>query len=186
MKLSAILLLMMLMVVVETHAQITGHVLDAGNGKPVPMASIIYRSNKVAVRADSLGCFEIERHHGWRLTVSAVGYTPKVINIDNHTPANLVVRLKPDTKVLEEVTVSSKRKSKYSRKNNPAVELMKKVIAARKKTDLRSHDFYQYNNYQKIMYGLNDLKVDTLESKLFQRRPWLLNQVEVRDRKSVV
>lgn len=179
MKLSAILLLMMLMVVVETHAQITGHVLDAGNGKPVPMASIIYRSNKVAVRADSLGCFEIERHHGWRLTVSAVGYTPKVINIDNHTPANLVVRLKPDTKVLEEVTVSSKRKSKYSRKNNPAVELMKKVIAARKKTDLRSHDFYQYNNYQKIMYGLNDLKVDTLESKLFQRRPWLLNQVEV-------
>ena len=179
-RMSAILLiLLMLMVAVEAQAQITGHVIDAGNGKPVSMASIIYRSNKVAVRADSLGYFKIERHHGWRLTVSAVGYSPKVINIDSKTPANLVVRLKPNSKVLQEVEVSSKKRSKYSRKNNPAVELMKKVIAARKKTDLKNHDYYQYNNYQKIMFGLNDLKLDTLESKLFQRHPWLLNQVEV-------
>ncbi|UKK51583.1 DUF5686 and carboxypeptidase regulatory-like domain-containing protein [Prevotella sp. E13-17] len=179
-RMSAILLMMlMLMVAVETQAQITGHVVDATNGQPVSMASIIYRSNKVAVRADSLGCFSIERHHGWRLTVSAVGYNPKVINIDSKTPATLIVRLKPNSKVLEEVTVSSKKRSKYSRKNNPAVELMKKVIAARKKTDIKTHDYYQYNNYQKIMFGLNDLKLDTLESKLFQRHPWLLNQVEV-------
>ena len=115
----------------------TGHVVDASNGQPVSMASIIYRSNKVAVRADSLGCFSIERHHGWRLTVSAVGYNPKVINIDSKTPATLIVRLKPNSKVLEEVTVSSKKRSKYSRKNNPAVELMKKVID-RKSTRLNS------------------------------------------------
>ena len=111
--------------------------------------------------------------------MSAVGYTSKVVTIDRRTPADLIVRLKPDTKELKEVTVSSHRKSKYSRKNNPAVELMKKVVAARKKTDLRSHDFYQYSNYQKTMFGLNDIRLDTLESKVFQRRPWLLNHVEV-------
>ena len=143
------------------------------------MASVIYRGNKLATRATSDGRFSIERHNGWRLTVSAVGYVPQVLNITSTTPAHLVVRLKPDTKTLKEVTVSSTRKSKYSRKNNPAVELMKKVIAAKKKTDLRQHPYYQYNNYQKIMFGLNDLTPNQLESKFFKNKQWLLNQVEV-------
>ena len=161
------------------EAQITGQVIDASDGGPVAMASVIYRGNKVAVRAGADGRFVIERHNGWRLTVSAVGYVPQVININNNTSPHLIVRLKPDTKTLKEVTVSSTRKSKYSRKNNPAVELMRKVIAAKNKTDLKQYDYYQYNNYQKIMFGMNDLTPDVLQSSTFQKRQWLLNQVEV-------
>ena len=172
-------LLLLLAFVQLLQAQITGQVIDASDGGPVSMASVVYRGNKVATLAGADGRFHIERHNGWRLTVSAVGYVPQVINISNATPTQLTIRLKPDTKALKEVTIQSKRKSKYSRKNNPAVELMRKVIAAKKKTDLRQHDFYQYNNYQKIMFGLNDVRPADLESKLFQKRQWLLNQVEV-------
>ena len=167
------------MLVQLLKAQIAGQVIDATDGGPVSMASLVYRGNKVATKAGADGRFQVERHNGWRLTVSAVGYVPQVINIGSSTPAHLVVRLKPDTKALKEVTVQSTRKSKYSRKNHPAVELMRKVIAAKKKTDLKQHDYYQYNNYQKIMFGMNDLTPDQLESKLFQKRQWLLNQVEV-------
>ena len=160
-------------------AQITGQILDATDGGPIPYASAVYRGNHKAVASDAQGRFTIERHTGWRLTVSSVGYVPQVINITSSTPAHLIIRLKPDLKQLKEVTVKSKRSSKYSRKNNPAVELMKKVIAAKKKTDLKNHDYYQYNNYQKIMLGMNDLTEKDLSSGIFARHQWLLDQVEV-------
>ena len=171
--------MLLLTAAAESVAQITGEVVDATNGLPVPGASVVYRGNRVGTTATADGRFEIDRHIGWRLTISAVGYIPQVIVIGNNTPFHLIVRLKADTHQLEEVTVSSKRTTKYSRKNNPAVELMRKVIAAKKKNDLRHHDYYQYNNYQKIMFGLNELTPAVLTNKTFRKRQWLLNQVEV-------
>ena len=57
-------------------AQITGEILDAEDGGPIPYASAIYRGNKTAVSSDGEGKFNIERHNGWRLTISSVGYVP--------------------------------------------------------------------------------------------------------------
>ncbi len=165
--------------VLMVHAQITGEILDASSGQPVPYASALYRGNKKAVSSDAQGHFTIERHNGWRLTISSVGYKPQVIRISSKTPNHLVIKLKTDTRRLDEVTVRSKRSTKYSRKNNPAVELMRKVIAAKKESRLENHDYYQYNNYQKIMLGLNELTPEQLEKGMFKKHPWLLNQVEV-------
>ena len=58
--------------------------------------------------------------------------------------------------MLDEVVVKPKRE-KYSRKNNPAVELMKKVIAHKNNNKLSENDYYQYNKYQKITMSLNDV-----------------------------
>ena len=55
---------------------------------------------------------------------------------------------------------------------------MRRVIAAKKKSDLSNHDYVQYDKYQKITLALNDLKKEQLESKFFQRRQYLLDQVE--------
>ena len=173
-----LIIIVLLTTVVGMRAQITGEILDATDGGPVPYASAVYRG-KVAVPSNAEGKFKIERHNGWRLTISSVGYVPQVITITSSTPNHLVIRLKPDTKKLKEVVINSKRKSRYSRKNNPAVELMRKVIAAKKKSDLKTHDYYQYNHYEKITLGLNDLKPEAMETGMFKKHPWLLNQVEM-------
>ena len=52
------------------------------------------------------------------------------------------------------------------------------IAAAKKKSDLSNHDYVQYDKYQKITLALNDLKKEQLESKFFQRRQYLLDQVE--------
>jgi hypothetical protein len=160
-------------------AQINGTVLDANDGGPVPYASVVYKGNDVATRCDGNGRFTISRHNGWRLTFSAVGYQSQVINVGPSTPANLTIRLKQAQQNLQEVTVKSKRTTRYSRKNNPAVELMRKVIANKKRHDLKQNDFYQYTNYQKIGLGLNDLNPDMLTKGIFKTYPWLVGQVEV-------
>ena len=78
---------------------------------------------------------------------------------------------------MAELTVKAKR-HRYSRKDNPAVELMRRVIAAKKLTDLKQHDYYQYTQYEKLTLALNDLKPEQLEQKPFSSRSWLREQVE--------
>ena len=160
-------------------AQITGVVVDAEDGAPVPYASAMYKGNKVAVASDANGKFSIPRHMGWRLTFSSVGYQQQVINVGPSTPNYLVIRLKPESRKLQEVTVKSKKKSRYKRKDNPAVDFMRKVIAAKKKNDIHKHDYFRYTNYQKLSVALNDLNSDDLQKGLFKRYPWLVGHVEV-------
>ncbi|WP_187349079.1 DUF5686 and carboxypeptidase-like regulatory domain-containing protein [Segatella hominis] len=155
--------------------KITGRVIDE-DGFAVSYASVQYRGHKIAVSSDSQGKFSIEKHPGWVLTVSALSYKSQTISV-NEKMDFIEVKLKDDSHKLNEVVVKTKR-SKYSRKDNPAVELMRRVIAAKKKTDLSNHDYYQYDKYQKITLALNDLKKEQLEGKFFSKRQYLLDQVE--------
>ena len=171
------LLFLLLCQPLQAQQQITGVVVDAETGEVIPMASLIYKGYNVAKVADADGRFSITRHEGWNLTVSSIGYKERIIRISAKTRDNQKITLKPDKQQLEEVTVKSKR-HRYSRKDNPAVELMRKVIAAKKQTDLKTHDYYQYNLYEKLTLGLNDLTPEQLEQKPFSKHPWLLDQVE--------
>ena len=155
--------------------KITGRVIDE-EGFAVSYASVQYRGHKIAVSSDSQGKFSIEKHPGWVLTVSALSYKSQTISV-NEKMDFIEVKLKDDSHKLNEVVVKTKR-GKYSRKDNPAVELMRRVIAAKKKTDLGNHDYYQYDKYQKITLALNDLKKEQLEGKFFSKRQYLLDQVE--------
>ena len=171
------ILLMMTLAMPKSYAQLTGYIIDDENGEGIPYASVIYKGHNVAVASNINGEFTIARHEGWVLTFSAVGYVSETITVDKLTEDNFDIRLKPDTKVLKEVTIKSK-KGKYSRKDNPAVELMKKVIAAKKLTDLDNRDYYQYNKYQKITLALNNITSETLEEGKLKNKPWLRDQVE--------
>lgn len=157
-------------------AQITGEIVDT-DGYPIPYASAIYKGHHIAAASDIDGRFKIERHEGWILTFSSVGFKPQSITVDSKTPSNLRIVLKDDATTISEVVVKSKRE-RYSRKNNPAVELMKRVIAAKKRTNLENHDYYQYNKYQKITFAINDIKPDDLTKGIFKKQPWLADQVE--------
>ena len=121
--------LMAIIIAIGVKAQnISGQIIDASTGDSIPYASAIYKGHHVMVASDGGGRFSIARHNGWTLTFSAVGYKPEKVTIKANTVGNLVIKLTPaEAHALEGVTVKAKRK-KYSRKNNPAVELMKRVV----------------------------------------------------------
>jgi len=161
---------------VSINAQITGEIVDK-DGYAIPYASAMYKGHHIATASDMNGAFTIERHEGWTLTISSVGFRSHTIKIDASTPSHLKVVLKEDSKSLNEVIVKSKR-ARYSRKDNPAVALMRRVIAAKSKTHLDNHDYYQFNKYQKITLSMNDLQPKDLETGMFKKSSWLLDQIE--------
>ena len=162
------------------HAQLMGEITDE-DGYAIPHASVVYKGHSIAVTSDVNGKFSIVRNEGWPLTISSVGFRSQVIKVDLNTPAYLKIVLKEDAKRLNEVLVKSKR-GKYKRKDNPAVELMQRIIAQKKRNKLDNHDFFQYNKYQKITLALADLKPENLETGLFKSSPWLINYIEANEK----
>lgn len=171
------ILLLFLWLSAAAQAQITGVVTDVLTGDTIAYPSASYKGHHMAVSGDAQGRFSIEHHEGWVLTISAVGYQSKEFTMKTNSPLTMAVKLKPDTRTLKEVVVRTKR-NRYSRKDNPAVELMKRVIAAKKKTDLSNHDFYQYNKYQKITLAVNDIQKADIDSGFFAKKQWLIDQME--------
>lgn len=167
----------LLVLTTSISAQIRGVITDAATGDTLLYPSASYKGHHVAVSGNAMGEYSIARHEGWQLTFSAVGYKSKTVKITSGTPSVLNVKLRPDTKQLNEIVVKSKR-GRYSRKNNPAVELMKRVIAAKKHTDLQNHDYLQYTKYQKLTCAINDINTEDIDSGFISKRRWLLDQIE--------
>ena len=144
------------------------YVVDSQTGDSIPYANAIYRTLKVGASSDADGHFTIEKKAGEQLTVTAVGYKPRRIKVTDDTPNTLHITLIADSKQLQGVVVKAKRRHRYSRKDNPAVELMKRVIAAKKESLLSNHSYYQYDKYQKVTMAINNLTPDDIEGKMFK------------------
>ena len=163
-KLFATFALLLAFAVNALGQKITGVILDASTGDSLSLAGVSYKERKTSTIADLDGLFSIARINGATLTFSCMGYKDEKVNVTKATPSRLTIKLKPDTKSLQEVVIKAERK-RYVRKDNPAVELMKRVIEAKKSTKLENtHDFFQYTKYQKLSMALNDYKVKEIDS----------------------
>lgn len=172
------ILLFLTLAQVMSAQTIKGVVVDEETGDTISKTGVQYKNSNISTACDKNGFFTIERRNDEYLTFSAVGYKTLSILIGPNTPSEMRITLKSETKRLNEVTIKAKR-GKYSRKNNPAVELMKRVIAAKKRTDLSNHDYYQFNKYQKLTFAINDISPAQLENEKTQKKQWLINQIEV-------
>ena len=157
--------------------QIRGIIFDEATGETIPRVTVSYRGHRITVLSDQDGTFSIPRRNGWKLHFSAVGYKAQTIPVNENCKDEIVIHLRTDVRSLNEVVVKSKKR-KYSRKDNPAVAFMKRVIAAKKQNKLEVNPFYQYRNYEKLTISLNELSEHALDSGIYAKKAYLKNQIE--------
>lgn len=159
-------------------AQLKGVITDSLTNEPLMYISVFYEGKGVGGVSNIDGEYRIETRAGWNeVTFSAIGYKTKVVKL---TPGQKIlnVRLASDDVQLAEVVVKP-QKERYSRKNNPAVELMKKVIESKKAQVLEVNDFYQYDKYEKMKMSINDITPEKLEKGIYKKYSFLKDQIEV-------
>ena len=156
--------------------RVVGRVVDATTGEAVPFANIFYRGTQVATQSDASGRFDLPFRQG-QLLVSSVGYVSRAVHPTTGGDS-LIIVLKSANLGFGEATVQAKR-NKYSRKNNPAVEFMRKVIAAKKNSDLTQHDYYAVQQYTKLNFALSNVTPRVLQDGQFKRMPFLKDHVEI-------
>ena len=140
------------------EAIIKGTVTDSITGEALPYASLIFKGTTIGTATDMNGHFELTLPERTQmLEISYLGYKTKQMNITPQYSGRLDIGLSPDDIALQEVTVKPK-KEKYSKKDNPAVEFVKQMIERRKENSPRNKNYYQYDQYEKILIGLNEFE----------------------------
>jgi hypothetical protein len=173
-------LILLTVTYVNAFSQITGKVIDSKTREPIDYVNVYYEGKNCGELTDENGRFVIKEDSTWNeLTIRTLGYVTQVVKLDkgHKRNKNLVIRLVPEPRILSGVSVSAK-KTKYSRKNNPAVELMKKVISHKKNSDLRSRDFFNYNKYEKMVFSINEVTDNIFEQEDYKKFSFLKDHVE--------
>src|SRR6267142_3155685 len=108
-----------------------GTITDAVGREPLANASIYNRTGHKGTRSDSLGRFTLpvaDGSAGVTLVFSMVGYVSQTVT-GASVKDSLVIVLSPDTQKMQQVVVTNRHEGKYRNKDNPAVELIRKVLA---------------------------------------------------------
>ena len=156
--------------------QITGIITDKEHDEPMPGVHIYYTDGKGSVAvSDIKGAYRIPARKA-ELVFSIVGYDRYVVPVEAKAQ-RLDVKLVETSTALNEVEVVRKRK-KYTRKDNPAVEMVRKVIAAKDSSDLYAHDFFSYQKYEKMCLSLNEFTDKVFEDDHFKHMPFLKEHVD--------
>ncbi|CCX76662.1 DUF5686 and carboxypeptidase-like regulatory domain-containing protein [Parabacteroides johnsonii] len=135
---------------------IKGIVTDSITGEGLPYVSLIFKGTTIGTATDGDGNFSFSASTGVKnLEVSYLGYDTKEVKVIPGKTNNLKIKLAPNGITLNEVVVKPK-KEKYSKKENPAVKFVKQVIASRESNDPRNHDYFQYDQYEKMVFAMND------------------------------
>ena len=143
--------------------QITGFVRDSLSHEGIAYASISLVGTSEGMLATDRGGFTINSRASFhKLRISAMGYRTKEVDIKAGKGSVILVDLVPTGVELKEVVVH-KGKAKYSKKNNPAVDMIKKLRARRDENDPRRLPHYGYSQYERMLIGFGD--VDDIISK---------------------
>ena len=141
----------------QAVTQITGLVRDSLSGEGVPYATITLVGTNEGTMANDRGGFTINSRANFsKLRVTAMGYTPKVVPVKTGQGSVVLVDLVASGVELGELVVR-KGKEKYSKKNNPAVDLIKELRRRRDDNDPKRFPHYGYYQYERMMMGFGDL-----------------------------
>lgn len=169
-----IFFLLLLSTALFGQTKVSGLVVDENN-EPIPFANVYFKNSSEGVITNENGKFYLESPKSYAiLVVSFIGYTPQEINLTKAVTYNLKVKLTEGETLREVVLVSGK----LSKKNNPAIDILRKIWARKRMNGLRQFEQYQYDKYEKIEFDLNTIDSATMNSKLFKGMEFVFEQMD--------
>lgn len=168
------LLFLILSISLFSQTKVGGYVYDE-DGYTVPYASVYFKNSTVGVVADDNGKFYLEAPDTYKtLVVSFVGFKTKDISLTSATSLNMKVVLEADN-LLQEVKVYV---GKTSKKDNPALDILRKIWERRKKNGLYMFSQYKYDKYEKIEFDLNSIDSAFMQKKVFKGMEFVFDRMD--------
>ena len=144
----------------QSLTTVRGTVKDGTTKEKLPFVTVVFDKTTIGTFSDEEGEFRLSnRGNHIFVTASLLGYKPQTVTIPVGKTTTIEIILEPEDQLLKEVIVRP-QKEKYSKKNNPAVELIKKVIAHKEENNITALNYYQYKEYERIFFALNEYHPD--------------------------
>ena len=162
---------------------IHGIVVDAKTGDRLAGTSVSLEKTTVGTITDVDGKYKIETSvKSDNIKFSFLGYNTEVRSISYATDQTINVSLRLSSVNLEEVKINAPRKEKYKNKNNPAVELIAKVIGNKDLNRKEKYDYLQYKQYEKVQFALSNVSEKFKQGNLFGKFKFLFENIDTTKR----
>ena len=134
-------------------------------GDPIAFANVFFPGSNDGTITNDNGVFYLQSDGKYdKVEFSFIGYKTKVLELTKRTTLELKITLGSDTQALDAVVVYS---GKTSKKNNPAIDILRKVWENRRKNGLSQFKQYEYEKYEKLEFDMNTIDSAMINSKLF-------------------
>ncbi|MDI6047315.1 DUF5686 and carboxypeptidase-like regulatory domain-containing protein [Flavobacterium yafengii] len=177
MKKNLLFLLFFLLVsasAVFAQTKVSGIVVDKSN-QPIPFANVVFKGSSEGIVTNEDGRFYLESQKTYTtLVISSVGFSEKEIILDKPVNYNFKIQLS-EAESLSEVVVFA---GKTSKKNNPALDILRKIWERKRKNGLYLFDQYQMEKYEKIEFDMNSIDSAFMKSKLFKGMEFIFDQMD--------
>ncbi len=148
-----------------SQTKVGGLVVDEA-GMSVAFANVLFPNTTEGTITNDDGRFYLESQETRdTLKITFIGYDPVAIALTSKVTYNMRIVLVESNQQLDEVVVYV---GKQSKKNNPAIDILRKIWARKRINGLRKFDHYQYDKYEKIEFDLNTIDSSLMSSKLFR------------------
>ena len=156
------------------QTKVSGIVVDKTN-QPIPFATVLFKKSNIGVVANEDGRFYIESPQKHTvLVVSSAGFSEREIYLEEAVVYNFKVKLN-EAESLNEVVVFT---GKTSKKNNPALEILRKIWERKRKNGLYQFDQYQMEKYEKVEFDMNTIDSAFMKNKVFKGMEFVFQHVD--------
>ncbi|SHE96790.1 CarboxypepD_reg-like domain-containing protein [Flavobacterium fontis] len=156
------------------QTKVSGTVIDKKN-QPIPFANVVFKGSNEGVVSDENGKFYIESSKTYSvLVVAFMGYTTRDVELEKPVNYNMKIVL-TEEQILDEVVIFT---GKTSKKNNPALRILRKIWERKRKNGLRMFEQYAYDKYEKVEFDLNTIDSNFMKSKIFKGLEFVFKKVD--------
>jgi hypothetical protein len=164
---------------------IRGTVTDGSSGGPMPFVSVILKNSTVGTITDNNGKYIIETTiKASTIQFSFVGYETVTRPVLYGQYQTIDIKMKESAIAIKEIIVKPKKQA-YSNKNNPAVELIDRVIAKKSENRREGFDYLKYDKYEKVQFALSKISQKDQDKLLFKKFPLLLENIDTTKQKGM-
>ena len=158
-----------------------GRVRDAETNEPIPFVQIVFDGTTVGAETDMDGRFSISNNQGYTsVSFRMMGYESQKMKLQRgKTKKRVTIKMVPRGKTLGTVEITAKKgKNKYSRKHNPAVDLVRKVIDHKEKNRVEAQPHYRRDVYERLSMSLDDFNPDFEGKRLWRKLNFLEKYID--------
>ena len=174
-----IVLLMAGRLFAATPTTFRGVVVEKGSGETLPFVQIYFTGTQIGTTSDMDGNFSLSNSRGLiNVSVEMVGYKTQNITLKPGRDNVKRIVMEPEVYALSEFVVKPTRKREhYRRRGNPAVELIKNVIANKDKNRIGGTETYKKRTYEKLLMALEPFDYN-LDRKFWRQFKFLENYLD--------
>ncbi|MGB5941731.1 MAG: DUF5686 family protein [Leeuwenhoekiella sp.] len=153
-----------------------GGVVYDDAGAPIPFANVVFPGSTEGTITNEQGRFYLDSKNSHdKLRITFLGFKTQELPLEGRVNLNLKITLAPEAASLNEVVIVS---GKQSKKNNPAIDILKKIWENKRQNGLRQFKQYKYDKYEKVEFDLNTIDSSLINSSIFNGIEFVFEQMD--------